>query len=70
MTRRRETVRVAAVRDLVNGMLAADGCDEAGAVALCVMVERVLMDAGQYRGFRDPDPSRPLPIPCRGRCYY
>jgi len=49
----RKTVTIASLKATVNGMLA-DSVPSAtdGRVALAVLIERILMDAGAYHGFR------------------
>ena len=53
MTRRRKTNAVDNVRKIANRMLA-DSIDDAseGRTAVAVMLERVLLDTGNYKGFR------------------
>jgi hypothetical protein len=47
----RKTVPVADLVDRANRMLAADGSTPEGRAAIAVMVESVLLDTGNYRGF-------------------
>jgi len=52
----RKTVQVADLRAKVNRMLADSAADAAGGrVALAVMLESVLLDTGNYKGFRFTD---------------
>jgi hypothetical protein len=61
-SRKRQTVYVADLRDRVNTMLRAKDGQPEGRVALSVLLESVLMEAGQYRGFtyldRETDDTR------------
>lgn len=52
-TRTRKTVPVEDLKKQINMMLR-DSVDEAieGRIALAIVLERVLMDTGNYRGFR------------------
>lgn len=53
MPRRRKTIAVDDVRKIANRMLA-DSVDSAGEgrEAVAVLIERVLMDTGNYKGYR------------------
>jgi len=53
MTRERKTVAIVDLIDTANAMLA-DSIDECrdGRIAIAVYLERILMDANAYRGFR------------------
>lgn len=48
----RKTVPVAAITARVNAMMAAPGSGSAPRAALAVFLETVLMDTGNYHGFR------------------
>lgn len=53
---KRQTIKVNDLRIMVNGMIA-DSVDEVkeGRVALSVLLEKVLHETGNYRGFRYAD---------------
>lgn len=53
--RPRKTIEIEAVKLSINGMLARSADDHAqGRVALAVFLEHLLMDTGNYKGFRHP----------------
>lgn len=52
MTAKRKTITVEAVKDLANNMLKFSDEDKAeGRVAVALLLERVLMNTGNYVGF-------------------
>lgn len=51
MGRQRQTLPVDILKNRVNRMLAAEGGTEDGRKALAVLIEGVLMDTGNYKGF-------------------
>lgn len=54
---RRQTFKVSEFRDHVNQMLANSDDDKTdGRIALALIVEYVLMESGNYSGFRFTDP--------------
>lgn len=56
MAKPRKTVEVDTVRKIANDMLAYPGdileSNKVGRTAIAVMLERILMDTGNYKGFR------------------
>lgn len=50
---RRMTFRVSELKDKVNGMLAKDTLDQKAKASLCSLIEDVLMETDNYRGFND-----------------
>lgn len=48
----RKTIHIDDLKQRVNGMLLAEGGTHDGRIALCVLLEGVLMDSGNYRGFQ------------------
>ena len=50
---KRKTIEVAAVREMANAMLANSDDDRTeGRVGVALLLERVLHDTGNYKGFR------------------
>lgn len=52
MAKQRKTIAVSDVVDIANVILAAPAAPGESRVAICCLVERVLMDTGNYKGFR------------------
>lgn len=52
---KRKTIEVENLRRLVNGMLALDTLSEDNRKSLCVLLDRVLHETGNYRGFNYVD---------------
>jgi hypothetical protein len=48
----RKTIQVEAFRTRINGMLAESTCSPAERGAMATILESVLMDTGNYRGYR------------------
>lgn len=50
---KRMTIRVSELKDKVNAMLARDSLNQKAKSALCTLIEDVLMETDNYRGFND-----------------
>ena len=65
MPRQRSTVRIFDLLGTVNAMLATSTCVPAGRAGMAAVLEKVLMESGQYAGFRcltqDEVPEGQLP---------
>ena len=48
----KKTIKVTELKDNVNRMLAESTCSPEGRETMCTILERVLMDTGNYNGFR------------------
>jgi hypothetical protein len=74
MATAKKTVKLSDLLELANSMLVAEGVTEEGCMALCVLVESVLLEAHAYNGYRETqrndENGKPIwPSPYKGRQY-